>query len=739
MRTELEHNKETLEGLEKGIAQATQHQQDASARLPALRATINKRDDLRAEMAEMHKEHHHAMELVQGAEKRIETDFGEEVEESDEELRQLEVTQGSQYVELSSKLDRLKAQIANVEGEIENAERRRDQARAMLESERAKEAHHKQVQQEAVSLASQIEASYQLPAGGAGGGGGGSGAGGGGSGGLSPAERAQQAADGLLRVRTAREAELQRAKDERQSVSNVMGGKVQKNRVELEHIADAAAGKERDAAQQMSRMRSLEQRLDDGGGGGGGGGSVAAEAELTRLRQEVRDAKDKYAMAEEDLNSSDLSATIAEAKTKRRSVKDKIQQCNEELNEIEKEGDKKSKLRQQELAVEDKRTKLEVAIAERRPRLAMVLDVTSDDSVMALLERELLSSALVRKRAARDEDAATKENEVKAHETRKNRKETECHVKNESRKRLEEKIAADEAKLKAVDTLMVAESYDWDTRQQELEAKVEERGVAAHDGSSMLKMLEKHIPPNNRDKCFLCEQGLSEPIKQGIKRKADMLRGQLGGPGSVNAQQGLAEAQENLRRHKEARMIAAQLRRDRDAELPATQQNLDGHRAELATLQQELARLNNELKGLQDKATEARDLHRHVDHLNHLYKEFQAAKGELLHTQSGMQSGMHSINRSREVVTSEREVAHGELDRLERAIDEKGQQLESVKAEYNVAAHQQKEKELELSRAVAAMEKRQELELQIAEAKQRVTKLQQEAKELVSRAARDRG
>ena len=112
---------------------------------------------------------------------------------------------------------------------------------------------------------------------------------------------------------------------------------------------------------------------------------------------------------------------------------------------------------------------------------------------------------------------------------------------------------------------------------------------------------------------------------------------------------------------------------------------------------------------------------------------------QLLHTQSGMQSGMHSINRSREVVTSEREVAHGELDRLERAIDEKGQQLESVKAEYNVAAHQQKEKELELSRAVAAMEKRQELELQIAEAKQRVTKLQQEAKELVSRAARDRG
>jgi hypothetical protein len=50
-------------------------------------------------------------------------------------------------------------------------------------------------------------------------------------------------------------------------------------------------------------------------------------------------------MAEEDLNSSDLSSDIAECKTRRRGLKDKVVALNEEMQNIEREGDKLKKLK----------------------------------------------------------------------------------------------------------------------------------------------------------------------------------------------------------------------------------------------------------------------------------------------------------------------------------------------------------------------------------------------------------
>ena len=58
----------------------------------------------------------------------------EELEEPDEELNELLTSQGAESIKQAAELDALKTKVTEIEGEIARAERKRDDARATLET-----------------------------------------------------------------------------------------------------------------------------------------------------------------------------------------------------------------------------------------------------------------------------------------------------------------------------------------------------------------------------------------------------------------------------------------------------------------------------------------------------------------------------------------------------------------------------------------------------------------------------
>ena len=180
---------------------------------------LKERDELEKQLSTASSQHAHAQEKAKDAARTIEENFSGELEEDDDDLRQLEVSQQAQFVEMSGKLDTLKSKCTEIEREIERAEQTRDQSRALLETEKAKEAHHKKVEQEALELIKQLDSTYALSSA--------SSAGAPLAGNASAAARSAAAVDTLTRVKQARIAELQRVKDERTDVMNNLGARVQ--------------------------------------------------------------------------------------------------------------------------------------------------------------------------------------------------------------------------------------------------------------------------------------------------------------------------------------------------------------------------------------------------------------------------------------------------------------------------------------------------------------------------------
>jgi len=81
-------------------------------------------------------------------------------------------------------------------------------------------------------------------------------------------------------------------------------------------------------------------------------------------------------------------------------------------------------------------------------------------------------------------------------------------------------------------------------------------------------------------------------------------------------------------------------------------------------------------------------------------------------------------------VTEERESTGVELERLERELDERGQQLDSKRAELSETRDRSAAKELEYSKAQAAADRQHELAAQIGEISARSASLQAEARKL---------
>ena len=189
-------------------------------------------------------------------------------------------------------------------------------------------------------------------------------------------------------------------------------------------------------------------------------------------------------------------------------------------------------------------------------------------------------------------------------------------------------------------------------------------------------------------------------------------------------------ARTKANKHKRAHEQFLACKKQKNSEIPATQQMLDKLKGEQMTLKREHERLLGEVKELRERSERAKELMRDVDHVKYLYKELQAAQGEFAHTQSGMQSGMHSAVRPKEVVVSERDQAQEDLEQCEKELDEKGNAIEGKRNELAECRARASAKELELSKVVSAMERMKELQTQISDTQQRMSKLQQEARNL---------
>lgn len=619
----------------------------------------------------------------------------------------------AQVVQLSAELDALKSRVAEVESEIERAEVLRDKQRGLFEQERAQEVHHKKLEAEALSVIDQLDREYTLVL----------------SAGTqaaqTAAQRAAHAGDALGRVLLARQAELTRAKEERQATGTNLGAKVQKLRVELEHTNEAAVAKEREASSQEAKMRSLQERAD-------GSDGPVDETLLARLKQEARDLKSQADAAREDLESCDLASDIADCKNRRRTAKDKISACNEELTVIEREGDRRERLRRQEEAVEEKRRKLQHAISERRSKLAAVLDVATDEDLQRMLDLETLSREVIRKRQAREETVGEKEHELKTAEERAQKKAQEVFVKQEAIRGLDQQATEAETALRAVNTLMTSDTYQWEARQAALDGLVTKKEGEKVEGKGVLTFFErgkrKLDDPNAC--CLMCNQTLGSDAKEYVTLKYTQLRDKVARSSDEECERQLERAKDDSRKHRRAHEQYEVFKRQRLEELPAAQETLSTLKEQQLALKATVDRLKAEAKALREAERHASEAMRDVDFLRFHWKELQSAQGEMAHTSSGMQSGMHTCIRPKEQVIDDRDAAQKELDTLERQIEEKGATLEAKRNELAETRARASAKELEHSRAAAAKERKQEQEQQLADMRNRLTQLRAEAKAL---------
>ena len=92
-------------------------------------------------------------------------------------------------------------------------------------------------------------------------------------------------------------------------VRQTQRAKVQQQRLELEHGAEKASGKEREASSLLAKVRQLEADL---------------ETRLARMRQELIELKADHRAAEEDVSGSSLREDLANHRNQKRTVRPKL-------------------------------------------------------------------------------------------------------------------------------------------------------------------------------------------------------------------------------------------------------------------------------------------------------------------------------------------------------------------------------------------------------------------------------
>ena len=122
LRAELDNANVSLAQLDQGISLAVQTVTDAKASFAPLIAKLKERDELERQLGTASQQHAHAQEKAKDCAASIENNFGGELEESDEQLVELDAKMSSSFVELTTRLDSLKANCEEIVREIERAE-----------------------------------------------------------------------------------------------------------------------------------------------------------------------------------------------------------------------------------------------------------------------------------------------------------------------------------------------------------------------------------------------------------------------------------------------------------------------------------------------------------------------------------------------------------------------------------------------------------------------------------------
>ena len=264
---------------------------------------------------------------------------------------------------------------------------------------------------------------------------------------------------------------------------------------------------------------------------------------------------------------------------------------------------------------------------------------------------------------------------------------------------------------------MLQESYNFEERMRTLEETQTKAQEALHTGSALFEVMKKAKAKAEKDsKCMICSQHTTPEALMHIQRRHDSLA-LSNGPGAdkTRLQQDEARAADNVRKHKRAAELSHSVKRRKTTEVTAIRLQVDAKRTEAAEIKRVADARAAELDELKARAEKTRSLERDADHLKYVHKEWKDANAEVASIQSGMQSGMHTAMRSRDVVISARDEAQDELDKLEKRIEQKGQELERKRSDLAETKNRSSVRELELNKLQASLEKRREIESQLDE------------------------
>ena len=579
----------------------------------------------------------------------------------------------------------------------------------MLEQEKAQEAHMQKVEASAKAFMEELNLKYHITTG--------MGTG------QSCSEHMQAAVDGLTRVQHSRQSELSAAKEARQALGTTQGARVQQMRLEIDQIGKTASGKEHEASTLEVKLRTLQERLADSGCAGD-------EATLALSRQEVKDLKTQVAELEEDFNGSGLNEDIAVDKARKRALKDSLVRLQEELTSIERESGKAQRLQHAQSLAQDRKLKLEATISERRPKLHGVMDVPHAEDVMRMLEQDSLQRELTRRKVMREEEVLLKEREAGHASEKFQRKNSEVYLKQEALRNIEQQIHDDEGEVRKTDELMLQENYDFDGKLQALEQRQKEAETEKAEGAGLRYVFERAVAKlGTEHKCIVCTQTTDASSEAKIRNKLETLKRKTEANGAERSEVDMQvdAAIEATRKHKHAMETWKVLKRRKTSEQPAMSANLERLKAESAQLKKAHEDCLAEVVELKERAKVASDLASDVAHLKYLHDEYQKAQAEVGSVQSGMQSGMSSCHRPKEVVISEKDEAQTELDNLERRIELATSELERKRSELQEARGRCSRRELDLNKLQANLERRSELESQVAEQRTKIVGLRAEA------------
>ncbi len=674
--------------------------EDARARIPALQAKLSERRAVLETKQRVEHEYSQVCSQVEVSHRNLVADFGADVDamETDEELRRLETMQESSVVQMNDAIDTLSRRIAEDASAVEQAERERDERRTMLATQKATEEQHVELEREASEEATRLGRTYGVVVSA--------------SENDAPLTRAKLAHDTLSRLLSSRQEELTRAKDERQAAVSALSSKVTSTRIELDAKRKEASSKEEEAKAARVKERGLQERINLSG---------ADERKREKLAQEVSALKTSFAVLSEELERSGLKSELEEMNRRKRTAKDRHQQILDEIDEIEKESEKRAKGEKLRSSAAEKREKLQAAVREKLPKLR-ALGLGTEEEVARHLESETLVREVSRRRAALDEEEGSKEAEVKEASAKLQRTVNELATRQEALKEAEGQANAAETELRSLDSAMLSPSFDFDGLLKRTAAELDDARSESANAKAMAAFMKRaEEKAHEGGRCMVCEQALNEAATEKIKRKHAQLaeKAEAGGGGDV------AEIEERCRKQRRGHDEWGKRKRLTEITIPNAQEQVDELKQRVERLREAHDAAASELQAARSRCEEMRETNHACDHLLYLQQELRDADAEVAH--SGMQSFGGVSSRPREVVQRERDVAKEEVDGLERRLEEKGKELRHKETELYETRSKKDQKETELTKVAAELDRLLESRSQLKEVSERCESLSREA------------